>query len=146
MQITSTVELILLPHEEILKIFPLGVQAFHGENVTHFKTSRSGPMWTSWGWTMLSAKSFTWFMAIPDINTGSGIKGLLAALLRRNWGCWWGERLSTSRQCAVAAQRDNCILVCIKRSLASRVGEVIPPLYSVLVRPHLECWVQLWTS
>jgi len=80
----------------------------------------------------------------PQAPAQAGADLLESSSGERDLGLLVDDRLTMSQQRALAAKKANGIPGCIRRSEGSRSREVLLPLYSALVRPHLQCCVQCW--
>lgn len=67
-----------------------------------------------------------------------------SSFAEKDLGVLGHTKLNVSQQCALAAKVSG-ILGCIRRGVCyQQVEGGDPSFYSVLLRPHLEYWVQFW--
>jgi len=78
----------------------------------------------------------------PHAPVQAGADLLESSSAERDLGVLGDDRSTMSQQCALGAKKANGIPGCITRSVGSRAREVLPPLYTALMRPHLESCVQ----
>lgn len=85
----------------------------------------------------LSARYCTWVGTFLGMSTDWEKNSLRAALQRRTTGPHGQKPWHEPAVC-------SCSWGCIKRGMASRVGEEIVPLHSSIVRSHMEYCLQVW--
>ena len=69
---------------------------------------------------------------------------LESSFAEKDQGVSVDSKLTISQQCPLTAKAADSILGCIRQSVVSRSRDVILPLYSALVRPHLKGCVWFW--
>ncbi|PKU48493.1 hypothetical protein llap_1234 [Limosa lapponica baueri] len=74
-----------------------------------------------------------------------GSTRLGSSSVERDLGVLVDNKLNMNEQSATVAKKVNRMLGCIDKGIPTRDKEVFIPLYSVLIRPHLEYCVQSWS-
>ena len=73
-----------------------------------------------------------------------GVDLLESSSVERDLGVLVDDKVDHEPVVCPGCQKANGILGCNRRSVVSRSREVLLPLYTALVRPHLEYCVQFW--
>ncbi|GAB0188993.1 mitochondrial enolase superfamily member 1 [Grus japonensis] len=81
----------------------------------------------------------------PGVQHELGSTWLESSSVERDLGVLVDNKLNMNKQCAAVAKQANRMLGCINKGITNRDKEVIIPLYSAFVRPHLEYCVQFWS-
>jgi len=107
----------------------------------------SGPRRTSRGSTNPNARSVPGSRqpSLPIQYTIPGDERIERSPAEKDLWVLVDGKLDISQQCALTAQKTYQILGYNKSSMASSAKEVILSLCSALVRPHLECCIQMWS-
>ncbi|KAK4811754.1 hypothetical protein QYF61_005322 [Mycteria americana] len=78
----------------------------------------------------------------PRYQYFPGVTQLESSFAEKDMGVLVDTKLNMNQQCDLTAKKANGVLGCIRRSVASRLREMILPLCSALGRPHMEA--QFW--
>lgn len=85
-----------------------------------------------------NTKSCTWDVINLWIKNKLGTDWVESSFAEKDLGAVLDDKLKISQQFALGAKKANYILGGISKSVASRVREMIIPLYSVFLRPRVQ--------
>ena len=70
---------------------------------------------------------------------------LSTTVKEKDLGVTMNANMKVSEQCRIAASKGNQVLGMIRRNISYKDKSLIVPLYTAIVRPHLEYCIQAWS-